>query len=287
MQRNQIPCKLLGLRLIVALLLTAQVAAQSPDDDPAARALQQIQAAVDECAAAAERILAASKFVNASVAARQQGKREQARAALQQAETLIAASAERGALTEELLRRIAEEKTALNPPAVSPQPEEPQRKTLVPRFIMARANDYHNTLTRILREEQLPVELLSVVLVESGFNPLALSPKGARGLWQLMPATARRYGLTVDPDNDHHLHPELATRAAARYLRDLYQQFGAWPLALAAYNTGEGRVQRIIHQTGLRTFEEMARRGLLPRETRQYVPAVLAAWAQMNERRAQ
>ena len=147
---------------------------------------------------------------------------------------------------------------------------------------LARYNIYRDSLTRILIEEKLPVEVLSVALVESGFNPLALSPKTARGIWQLMPDTARRYGLTVEPGNDHRTHPEHATRAAARYLQDLYRMFGDWELALAAYNAGEDRVQRAIERAGARDFNELARRKLLPPETRNYVPAVLAAWAQMN-----
>jgi membrane-bound lytic murein transglycosylase D len=97
-----------------------------------------------------------------------------------------------------------------------------------------------------------------------------------------MPATARRYGLTVEAANDHRTDPEHATRAAARYLRDLHKRFGDWKLALAAYNAGEGRVQRAIERAGVRDFDELARRGLLPAETRNYVPAVLAAWAQMS-----
>jgi membrane-bound lytic murein transglycosylase D len=83
--------------------------------------------------------------------------------------------------------------------------------------------------------------------------------------------------------NDHRMHPEHSTRAAARYLRDLYQQFGDWKLALAAYNTGEDRIQRTINRTGIRDFEEMARRGLLPLETRNYVPAVIAVWKRFTE----
>ena len=102
-----------------------------------------------------------------------------------------------------------------------------------------------------------------------------------------LPATAARYGLTVEPLNDHRTHPEHSTRAAAKYLRDLYQQFGDWKLALAAYNTGEARIQRIINTINSRDFEEMARRGLLPLETRHYVPAVLAVWQQLSQHRMQ
>jgi membrane-bound lytic murein transglycosylase D len=97
-----------------------------------------------------------------------------------------------------------------------------------------------------------------------------------------MPNTARRYGLTVAPGDDHRTHPEHATRAAARYMRDLYQIFGVWELTLAAYNAGEGRVQRAIERAGAHSFNELARRRLLPLETRNYVPAVLAAWSQMS-----
>src|SRR6185369_6905822 len=151
-----------------------------------------------------------------------------------------------------------------------------------PRIALARYNSYRESLTRILIEEKLPVEVLSVALVESGFNPLAISPKGARGIWQLMPDTARRYGLLVALGDDQRTHPERATRAAARYLQDLYRTFGDWELALAAYNAGEGRVQRAIELAGARDFNELARRKLLPLETRNYVPAVLAAWSQMS-----
>jgi soluble lytic murein transglycosylase-like protein len=128
---------------------------------------------------------------------------------------------------------------------------------------------------RIFAEEGVPRELLVVAEIESGFNPLALSPKGARGPWQLMPATAQRFGLRVNARTDERVHPERSTRAAARYLRELYAQFGDWLLALAAYNAGEQRVASAIERGGTRDFWELAQQRLLPAETRRYVPAVL------------
>jgi membrane-bound lytic murein transglycosylase D len=92
-----------------------------------------------------------------------------------------------------------------------------------------------------------------------------------------MPATARRYGLAVDAVRDERLDIGKSTRAAARYLSDLHLQFGSWPLALAAYNTGEQHVQRAINRTGSSQLALLNASGLLPLETRNYVPAVLAA----------
>ena len=129
-------------------------------------------------------------------------------------------------------------------------------------------------LEPILREQGVPEDLTAVVLVESGGRPEALSAKGARGLWQLMPGTARRYGLVVTPAQDERLDVLKATRAAARYLQDLYAQFGAWDLALAAYNAGEQTVQRALQRSG-GNFVRLS--ASLPQETRNYVPAVLAA----------
>ena len=105
----------------------------------------------------------------------------------------------------------------------------------------------------------------------------ALSPKGALGLWQLMPDTARRYGLVVTASRDERLDVEKSTRAAARYLRDLYQQFGSWPLALAAYNAGEQGGPKAVERAGTRDFVQLSSLRLLPQETRNYVPAVLSA----------
>jgi membrane-bound lytic murein transglycosylase B len=132
------------------------------------------------------------------------------------------------------------------------------------------------TLDPILQEAGVPEDVAALVLVESGGRATALSPKGALGIWQFMPQTARRYGLVVTPALDERIDIVKSTRAAARYLRDLHTQFGEWKLAFAAYNAGEGAVQRAM-QRGARDFDAMSSGRLLPLETRNYVPAVLSA----------
>lgn len=132
-------------------------------------------------------------------------------------------------------------------------------------------------LEPILGVEGVPPELLAIVLVESGAQPLAMSPRQARGLWQFIPETARQYGLTIAGQTDERVHAEAATRAAARYLRDLYNHFGNWPLVFAAYNAGQRTVDAAVEKGHATTFWELSSAGLLPQETRDYVPAVLAA----------
>lgn len=145
------------------------------------------------------------------------------------------------------------------------------------RAAIHRVKELRPVMEPILREGGLPVELSAVVLVESGGVTTALSPKGARGVWQLMPDTARRYGLAVDAVHDDRTDVVKSTRAAGRYLRDLYATFGDWSLALAAYNAGELTVTAAMKRAESRDFRSISDNGLLPIETQNYVPAVRAA----------
>ena len=118
----------------------------------------------------------------------------------------------------------------------------------------------------------LPSELVWIAEVESTMDPKAKSPAGAAGLFQLMPATARSLGLKTSPV-DERLNPERNAKAAAQYLNRLYGRFGSWPLALAAYNAGEGRVSSLCRKHKSNTFDAIA--ADLPVETQMYVPRVL------------
>jgi membrane-bound lytic murein transglycosylase D len=142
---------------------------------------------------------------------------------------------------------------------------------------LARAGRYEETLRAILREHGLPQDLVYLSMIESGYDPNAYSRAHAVGLWQFLASTARRYGLRVTYWIDERRDPVLATRAAAAYLRDLYEEFGCWYLAAAAYNGGSNRLRRAIRRTGSRDFWTLARRGYLPRETQNYVPKFIAA----------
>jgi len=137
---------------------------------------------------------------------------------------------------------------------------------------LRRAKLYLPHIKKILRKHRLPEDLALLPLVESAFNPFAVSPSGAGGIWQLMPDTARRYGLRVDGEIDERFDLEKSTEAAARYLKDLYRIFGSWELVLAAYNCGEGCVSR---KTGGGNFWKTRKN--LPRQTRRYVPKFFAA----------
>jgi membrane-bound lytic murein transglycosylase D len=139
---------------------------------------------------------------------------------------------------------------------------------------MSRAETYFPMIERILAEENVPDELKYLAMVESGLNPRARSWASAVGMWQFMAPTGREYGLHVNAWVDDRMNPEKATRAAARYLRDLHAQFGDWHLALAAYNCGPGNVRRAQRRSGKTTFWDIYDH--LPRETRNYVPMFIA-----------
>jgi membrane-bound lytic murein transglycosylase D len=141
---------------------------------------------------------------------------------------------------------------------------------------LARSGQYDQMIRRTLRQEGVPEDLIYLAQAESGFKPFALSRAGARGMWQFMALRAKGYGLQRDWWVDERQDPEKATRAAARHLKDLYAQFGDWYLAMAAYNSGPGTVQNAVKRTGYADFWELYKRGVLPRETRNYVPIILA-----------
>ena len=141
---------------------------------------------------------------------------------------------------------------------------------------LARSGRYEDMIRRTLQEEGVPQELIYLAQAESGFHPLAVSRAGARGMWQFMGSRAKGYGLERDWWVDDRQDPEKATRAAAHHLHDLYNQFGDWYLAMAAYNSGPGTVQSAVKRTGYADFWELYRRNVLPKETRNYVPIILA-----------
>ncbi|HXY08763.1 MAG TPA: LysM peptidoglycan-binding domain-containing protein [Terriglobales bacterium] len=140
----------------------------------------------------------------------------------------------------------------------------------------ARSGRYRGLMLPILKEEGVPQDLIYLAQAESGFHPLAVSRVGARGIWQFMASRARGYGLHHNMYEDDRQDPEKSTRAAAHHLKDLYNQFGDWYLAMAAYNSGPGTVQAAVKRTGYADFWELYQRNVLPRETRNYVPIILA-----------
>ena len=141
---------------------------------------------------------------------------------------------------------------------------------------LARSGRYREMIERILKEEGVPQDLIYLAQAESGFHPYAVSRAGARGIWQFMGSRARAYDLHHDVWMDERQDPEKSTRAAARHLKDLYNQFGDWYLAMAAYNSGPGTVQGAVKRTGYADFWELYRRNVLPKETRNYVPIIVA-----------
>lgn len=136
---------------------------------------------------------------------------------------------------------------------------------------------YKPAVEQIFEELGIPQELVYLSLVESGFNPRAYSRARAAGPWQFMKATGRIYGLRVNWYLDERRDPVKSSVAAAQHLRDLFDRFGSWPLALAAYNAGSGKISRAIRKAGTRDFWKIAKTRYIRRETRGYVPKFMAA----------
>jgi membrane-bound lytic murein transglycosylase D len=142
---------------------------------------------------------------------------------------------------------------------------------------LQRSGRYRQMAERIFKEERVPLDMIWLAQAESVWKPNALSRAAAKGIWQFIPSTGTRYGLAQTSWIDDRSHPEKATRAAARYLRWLHDHFaGDWLLAMAAYNSGENRVDGAIAKCGYADFWELYKRGLLPQETRNYVPIILS-----------
>ncbi|RMG55018.1 MAG: hypothetical protein D6723_03695 [Acidobacteria bacterium] len=263
-------------------------------------------ARLDRAAEAADLVIRASSFYHRAEVLIQAGRRADAHLQLERARAILEEA--RPALRDEpMLQRFAHQLEA-RLAAWTPRPETAARpwafdhgagspvgakeaewrinaaliqfqtryRELVQRAFI-RLQPIRRVMERILRQEGIPAEFIAVGLVESAYDPQAESRAGAKGIWQFVELTARRYGLIHRGRGDRREELTASTRAAARYLRDLHRRWGDWLLALAAYNAGEGRVERAIRAAGTRDFWELARRQALPPETIDYVPRVLAA----------
>ena len=151
-----------------------------------------------------------------------------------------------------------------------------ERKEVIRRQL-ARSKNYLPMVKEIFQEYGLPEDLAYLAMIESGFNPKAYSPAGACGMWQFIKTTGLRYGLVINNDVDERYDPEKSTRAAAKYLLDLYKRFGSWYLAAASYNCGERRVQQELSKSNNQNFWELSANKCLPNETKNYVPQMIAA----------
>lgn len=152
---------------------------------------------------------------------------------------------------------------------------------------LQRSARYRDMARRVFKEEGVPTDLIWLAQIESLWNPYALSSASAKGIWQFIPATGQRFGLYQSYWVDERSNPEKSTRAAARYLKWLANRYrNNWELALAAYNSGEGNVDSAIARAGVADFWRLHGGGLLPQETRNYVPAILAVVAIAKNARA-
>ena len=143
---------------------------------------------------------------------------------------------------------------------------------------LQRVGKYRGLIQNVLKEEGVPQDLIYLAVAESGFQPQVVNAgSGAGGMWQFMTYTAPEYGLIRNGYFDYRFDPEKSSRAYARYIKALYKQFGDWYLAMAAYDWGPGNIQKAVMRTGYADFWELYRRNVMPKETRAYVPQILAA----------
>lgn len=142
---------------------------------------------------------------------------------------------------------------------------------------LSRSGRYLPIINKIFEEHGIANELVFLPLIESGFSPYATSKAQAVGIWQFIKGTAIRYGLRVDNFVDERRDPVKSAEAAAKYLKDLYDMFGSWDLALAAYNAGEGKIMKIMNLKGTNDFWEVISHRKIKRETKEYVPRFVAA----------
>ena len=150
-----------------------------------------------------------------------------------------------------------------------------QRKSF--SYWLARSSMYRPYIEAELKKAGLPLDLVFLAMIESGFNPSAYSPAKACGLWQFIEGTGSRYGLKIDSWVDERREPEKATKAATRYLSQLYSQFDDWYLAVAAYNAGEGKIDTAMKTFNAKDFWEVASSEGIFMETKRYVPKLIAA----------
>jgi soluble lytic murein transglycosylase-like protein len=236
------------------------------------RLLEGVHSRVNEAAVAAESVLRVDRYLREAERLAAADQIAQARTELEAA-TQVIADADQSVSQDDFVLQDYRWKVRYALNTLGGTTEQASTKDVMSHGLGTA--DFLPLIQGALIANALPPKLSAVAFVESGGDANALSPKGARGLWQLMPDTARRYGLRVDVKVDERLDPLKSTHAAVHYLRDLYDMFHDWSLALAAYNAGENRIHNVMERTGVRRFAEMAERRLLPSETIQYVPAVL------------
>jgi membrane-bound lytic murein transglycosylase D len=142
---------------------------------------------------------------------------------------------------------------------------------------LSRSGKYLDLMKGILKEKDVPEEIVFLSLIESGFNPFAYSPARAAGYWQFIASTAKRYGLKINWWRDERRDPVKSTEAAANYLKDLYEMFGSWNLAMAAYNAGEGKILKALNKTKTDDYWSLLNTRYIKSETKDYVPKFIAA----------